>query len=190
MEPIENAATQENTASAAIPPAEKAAEKTQKDEATLAAQAAKRAANKDALQLLRTRFAVFKDYKPLAIGILDEVQPQVTEFSRTRLRRALHAHVNHMRYLKAVAAGGNRLHLDGSEAGEITEEAVSYSKECLKNLKEKMRKKQPNADKKKPNKPAARFNKKENTEKVTVANKDAARLQKLQMLAKKFGKKA
>ena len=40
MEPIENAATQENTASAAIPPAEKAAEKTQKDEATLAAQAA------------------------------------------------------------------------------------------------------------------------------------------------------
>lgn len=189
METTENAAMAASVLSAEKS-AEKPAEKPQKDEATLAAQSAKRASNKDALQLLRTRFAVFQDYKPLAVGILNEVQSQVCEFSRTRLRRALHMHVSHMRYLKAVAAGGNRLHLNGSPADEITEEAVRYSKECLKNLKEKMRKKQPNVDKKKTNKPAARFNKQENAEKVTVANKDAARLQKLQMLAKKFGKKA
>ena len=190
--------TAENAApeKAVEPAAQKTAEKKSpapKNEAVLAAQAAKRAANKDALQTLRMRFAVFNDFKPLAVGILDEVQPEISEFSRTRLRRAVHAHVHNARYLKAVAAGGLRYHLDGSEAGEISAESVEYSKECLKTLKEKTRKK-PHFDKNKsaanradrPAKP--RF--KKDTEKVSVANKDAARLQKLQLLAKKFGKKA
>ena len=180
--PIAENSAQKNPES----PAHKNTEKKTQNNKTSEAQVSKHAANKDALQLLHLRFAVFRDYKPLAIGILDEVQQAVSEFSRTRLRRALHAHVNHVRYLKTMATGGTRLHLDGTDAGEITKDAVDYSKECLKSLKEKIRKKQKSTN----NKKSEKINKHTHLkEKVTVANKDAARLQKLQMLAKKFGKK-
>ncbi len=142
-----------------------------------------KAANQAAYKTLCKRFAVLREKKPLAIGILQQLDSAQTGFSKTRLRHIMRFHVHNKLYLESVAKGGVRYNLDGSESEAISEEALNYSKECLKTLREKAQAQKPNAKKAFPKKT------KTEDEKVSVASKDSARLQKLQLLAKKFGKK-
>lgn len=83
-------------------------------------------------ELLRTSYAdllgkyeILRDKKPLAIGIYDEVLAVISEPKLTSY--ILAKHTRNSRYLKSLAEGGKRFHLDGTEADEILEIHQSHA---------------------------------------------------------------
>jgi sRNA-binding protein len=58
-----------------------------------------------------------RDHPPLAIGIDKEIREQLHDVNRNILADVLRAHVSGPGYLKRLAVGEPRRHLDGSEAG-------------------------------------------------------------------------
>lgn len=84
------------------------------------------------LRLLGERFAVFREGKPLAIGIHKSLREAVPEFDVNRIRAVLGNHVRSTRYLKAVSQGGARFDLTGAVAGEVTEEQRAQAATELK----------------------------------------------------------
>jgi sRNA-binding protein len=56
---------------------------------------------------------------PLAIGVN---KPLAEALGKLRAKRLLEWWTRHPAYKAAVAAGGKRYHLDGAEAGEVSEE--------------------------------------------------------------------
>lgn len=71
---------------------------------------------------LAATYAVFRDARPLAIGIHKSLMAAHPGFDKDSVRRALQRHTASTRYLKAVAAGGARFGLDGQPSGEVTPE--------------------------------------------------------------------
>ena len=65
---------------------------------------------------------------PLAIGIHAELGPVL---GMNRAQRLLHEWTRWRPYVAAVAAGGKRYHLDGSEAGEVDAKAQEYARARL-----------------------------------------------------------
>lgn len=88
------------------------------------------------VQLAKTHPAVFAGgFKPLRIGILEDlVKAHEGEISRSILRRFMAVHTSRHGYLMAVAAGGPRYSLDGSEDGHVTEEQQKYARERIARL--------------------------------------------------------
>jgi ProP effector len=73
------------------------------------------------LNEIQERFPVFRECKPLAIGIDKQVIAQMPEVNRKSLRIALSLHTKSLRYQKAMEKATSRFNLDGTPAGDIDE---------------------------------------------------------------------
>ena len=120
---------------------------------------------------------MFRDFSPLAIGIDKQLIAQDPDVNRKALRLALRSHTMSTRYLKEMQIASARLNLDGSPAGEVTDEARTHSAELLR---ERFRKQ---AEQHKAEQEAARVVQE-------AAKAERRRLEKLSQLTEKFGRKA
>lgn len=89
------------------------------------------------LARLAADYAVFRDLRPLAIGVHKAIMAAHPDIDKGALRRALQRYTGATRYLKAVAAGGSRFDLHGMPAGEVTAE---QQKQAAEDLKDRFRK--------------------------------------------------
>lgn len=121
------------------------------------------------LKDLQTRFDVFRNFSPLAIGIDKQVFALLPEVSKKSLRLAMRSHTISTRYLKEMEKGTVRLNLDGTPAGEVTDENRQHAAEQLRE----------------------RFKKQAEQRKAAEAQAKAEqrRQEKLNQLAEKFGRK-
>ncbi|MBS1131120.1 MAG: ProQ activator of osmoprotectant transporter ProP [Proteobacteria bacterium] len=121
------------------------------------------------LKDLQTQFDVFRNFSPLAIGIDKQVFAQLPEVSKKALRLAMRSHTISTRYLKEMEKGTVRLNLDGTPAGEVTDENRQHAAELLRE----------------------RFKKQAEQRKAAEAEAKAEqrRVEKLNQLAEKFGRK-
>lgn len=121
------------------------------------------------LKDLQTQFDVFRNFSPLAIGIDKQVFAQLPEVSKKALRLAMRSHTISTRYLKEMEKGTVRLNLDGTPAGEVTDENRLHAAELLRE----------------------RFKKQAEQRKAAEAEAKAEKLraEKLNQLAEKFGRK-
>lgn len=122
------------------------------------------------LKELQARFDVFRNFSPLAIGIDKQLFEQMPEVSRKSLRVAMRSHTISTRYLKEMEKGTVRLNLDGTLAGEVTDENRQHAAE---QLRERFKKQ---AEQRKAAEAAARA--------------EERRTEKLNQLTEKFGRKA
>ena len=84
------------------------------------------------LKELQEKFAVFRDYLPLAIGIDKQLIARLPELNRKTLRIALGMHTNSLRYLKGMEKATVRFDLDGNSADEVTEVHRTHASETLR----------------------------------------------------------
>lgn len=98
----------------------------------MAATEAKPARSNPVLDTLISRFAVFRDCQPLAIGIHKAIKERMPELDAAQLRLAMRIHTASTRYLKAQVTGKERFDLDGAVAGEVTEEQRDVAGTTLK----------------------------------------------------------
>lgn len=121
------------------------------------------------LKDLQTRFDVFRNFSPLAIGIDKQVFALLPEVSKKSLRLAMRSHTISTRYLKEMEKGTVRLNLDGTPAGEVTDENRQHAAEQLRE----------------------RFKKQAEQRKAAEAQAKAEqrRQEKLNQLTEKFGRK-
>lgn len=89
------------------------------------------------LETLAEKFAVFRDCRPLAIGIHKTIKARLPEIDDSALRVALKRHTASTKYLKAIANGSQRFDLDGQPTGDVTEE---QRLQALTTIKERFRK--------------------------------------------------
>lgn len=124
------------------------------------------------LAQLQAEFPVFRDCKPLAIGIHKQLLERRPDLDKNKVRVALHGHTASSRYLKALTEGAPRLDLDGQPSGEVTAEqqdvAVKTLRERIRLVKERQK--------------AEEARRKDEEE-------AAMRQAKLRQLAEKFGKR-
>lgn len=118
---------------------------------------------------LSEKFAVFKDSKPLAIGINKLLLARLPEIDNKVLRTTLRHHTSSVRYLKAMEKATLRYDLDGNPAGEVTDEQRQHAADVLKERFKKQ------ADQRKAAAEADRA--------------EAIRVEKLAQLTEKFGRK-
>jgi len=121
------------------------------------------------LKALQERYAVFRDFSPLAIGIDKQLFAAMPEISKKSLRIAMRNHTMATRYLKEMEKGTQRLNLDGTPAGEVTDENRLHASELLKERFKKQ------AEQRKANE--------------AVARAEERKQQKLLELTQKFGRK-
>ena len=121
------------------------------------------------LKDLQARFDVFRSFSPLAIGIDKQVFAQLPDVSKKALRLAMRSHTISTRYLKEMEKGTVRLNLDGTPAGEVTDENRQHAAELLRE----------------------RFKKQAEQRKAAAAEAKAEqrRQEKLTALAEKFSRK-
>lgn len=121
------------------------------------------------LKELQASFDVFRNHSPLAIGIDKQVFAQLPEVSKKALRLAMRSHTISTRYLKEMEKGTQRLNLDGTPAGEVTDENRQHAAELLRE----------------------RFKKQAEQRKAAAeeAKAEQRRAEKLNQLAEKFGRK-
>jgi ProP effector len=84
------------------------------------------------LKELQEKFAVFRDYLPLAIGIDKQLIALSPELNRKTLRIALGMHTNSLRYLKGMEKATHRFDLDGNSTDEVTEVHRTHATETLR----------------------------------------------------------
>jgi ProP effector len=89
------------------------------------------------LDKLAETYAVFRDCKPLALGIHKVLLERQPELGKDAIRKALHSHTASTRYLKSLATADQRFDLDGQPTGEVTEE---QRKQALVEVKERIKK--------------------------------------------------
>lgn len=89
------------------------------------------------LKSLQGTHAVFKEIKPLAIGIDKQLLALDANINRKALRLALGMHTNSFRYLKSMEKATQRFNLDGSPAGEVPEGHRKYASEILRERSKK-----------------------------------------------------
>ena len=121
------------------------------------------------LKDLQSRFDVFRNYSPLAIGIDKQLFAALPEVSKKSVRLAMRSHTMTTRYLREMEKATHRLNLDGSQAGEVTDENRQHAAELLKE----------------------RFKKQAEQRKAqeAAAKAEAVKQKKLLVLAEKFGRK-
>ena len=89
------------------------------------------------LKSLQGTHAVFKEFKPLAIGIDKQLLALDANINRKALRLALGMHTNSFRYLKSMEKATQRFNLDGSPAGEVPEGHRKHASEILRERSKK-----------------------------------------------------
>lgn len=91
--------------------------------------------NKEAKALIKSlqeKFEVFREFRPLAIGIDKQILARLPETGTKILRRALAFHTRSTPYLKAMSNATTRFDLDGNAQGEIPEEHRAHALETLR----------------------------------------------------------
>lgn len=115
--------------------------------------------------------------RPLAIGMQQELRqalqqrPELAETPAWLVRQALALYTGSPAYLDATINGHHRIHLDGSDAGPVSDEAIAYAQQ--RRDEQKARAAEKRRQKRKPQKPR----------KPTAEER---KQQKLQALAQKF----
>ena len=84
------------------------------------------------LDRLRAEFSVFRDYRPLAIGIHKMLMERLSDLDKGEVRKALHYHTGANRYLKALEEGAPRFDLDGNPSGVVTAEQQTQAVDTLR----------------------------------------------------------
>ena len=88
------------------------------------------------LNQLAEQYPVFREAKPLAIGIHKALLAQQPELDKAALRKAMLAHTRSTRYLKGIVADAPRYDLAGNPDGSVTAEQQA---EAVATLKERIR---------------------------------------------------
>tara|TARA_R110001599_G_scaffold64023_3_gene179308 strand:+ start:970022 stop:970462 length:441 start_codon:yes stop_codon:yes gene_type:complete len=128
------------------------------------------------LKEFQGKFSVFSDCLPLAIGMDKQLIAEIPEINRKALRTALSIHTNSLRYLKGMEKATVRFNLDGTEADEVTDAHRSHA---TTTLKERFKK---NAEQRKEQKKAEAAAR-------AAEQAESQRVEKLNQLAEKFGRK-
>ncbi|MCM8594544.1 ProQ/FINO family protein [Accumulibacter sp.] len=89
---------------------------------------------RELLRELRSRFPVFRDQRPLALGIDRQLIERIPDVDRKLLRIALGMHTHSLAYLKALAKAAERVDLDGGPAGEVAASHQSHAAQLLGDL--------------------------------------------------------
>lgn len=93
------------------------------------------------LEQLIQSYPVFRECKPLAIGIHKTLLAERPDIDKADLRTAMMLHTHSTAYLKVIVAGAARFDLTGAAAGMVTAEqqdqAVATLKERLRLAKER-----------------------------------------------------
>lgn len=84
------------------------------------------------LKKLQQDFQVIRDCQPLAIGIDKQVIEHQPDINRKLLRGALGVHTKSVRYLKVLQGASSRFNLDGSAAGEVSEDQRTLAAQTLR----------------------------------------------------------
>ncbi|MDP2824821.1 MAG: ProQ/FINO family protein [Sulfuritalea sp.] len=84
------------------------------------------------LETIGANFAVFRDGRPLALGIHKAIMERMPEVDTAQLRLAMRIHTASTRYLKTLLATRERFDLDGNPAGEVTEEQREVASTTLR----------------------------------------------------------
>ncbi|WP_435104146.1 ProQ/FINO family protein [Arhodomonas sp. AD133] len=135
---------------------------------------------RDFLELLIDRYpqALFRErdkVRPLAIGIQQSLRKDLDsdetlkETPNWLVKQALARYTHAPAYLEAIIAGRQRIALDGSDAGEVTDEAVEHARQRREEQKQRA------AERRRQRRPKRRR-----------PSAEAMREQKLQKLAEKF----
>ena len=74
---------------------------------------------------------VFKRFKPLAVGIDQDLITALPQFDPTLIARVLANHCRRPRYLKALARGGKRFDLNNRFKGEVTPEEQAIAQQHI-----------------------------------------------------------
>lgn len=79
------------------------------------------------------KYDVFKRFKPLAVGIDQDLIQALPQFDATLISRVLANHCRRPRYLKALARGGKRFDLNNRFKGEVSaeEQAIAAQNPAL-----------------------------------------------------------
>lgn len=75
------------------------------------------------------KYEVFSRFKPLAIGIEQELIAALPQFDPALIARVLSNHCRRPRYIKALTRGGKRFNLQNRFQGEITAEEQQYAQQ-------------------------------------------------------------
>ena len=75
------------------------------------------------------KYDVFKRFKPLAVGIDQDLVAALPQFDATLIARVLANHCRRPRYLKALARGGKRFDLNNRFKGDITPEEQAIAQQ-------------------------------------------------------------
>ena len=75
------------------------------------------------------KYDVLKRFKPLALGIDQDLIAALPQFDATLIARVLANHCRRPRYLKALARGGKRFDLNNRFKGEITAEEQAIAQQ-------------------------------------------------------------
>ncbi len=83
------------------------------------------------------KYDVFKKFKPLAIGIDQDLIAELPQFDAVLVARVLANHCRRPRYTKALAKGGKRFDLNSRFKGEVTEEEqkIAQAHPCMQTEK-------------------------------------------------------
>ena len=83
------------------------------------------------------KYDVFKKFKPLAVGIDQDLIAALPQFEATLIARVLANHCRRPRYIKALARGGKRFDLNGRFKGEVTaeEQQIAQNHPCMQTNK-------------------------------------------------------
>ncbi|GIZ50178.1 ProQ/FINO family protein [Noviherbaspirillum aridicola] len=99
--------------------------------------AQQKASPRGLLKQLQEKYAVFRDYQPLAIGIDKQIIASMPEVDRKTLRIALGIHTGSNPYLKQLKDAQKRFGLDGAEGGEVSEEHRTHARNLLAERRKK-----------------------------------------------------
>ncbi|PKO93709.1 MAG: osmoprotectant transporter activator [Betaproteobacteria bacterium HGW-Betaproteobacteria-10] len=135
------------------------------------------------LKDIHARFDVFRNHSPLAIGIDRQILAALPDLEKKALRLAMRSHTISTRYLKEMEKGTQRLNLDGTPAGEVTDENRQHAAELLRERFKKQ------AEQRKAIEAAAKAVEAEARAAEAAIKAEAERLEKLSLLAEKFGRK-
>ena len=84
------------------------------------------------LKQLQADFTVFRQAKPLAIGIDKQLIARMPDVNRKTLRIALGIHTNSLRYLKVMEKATERFNLEDAVEGEVSETHRTHAAETLR----------------------------------------------------------
>jgi ProP effector len=89
------------------------------------------------LKQLQADFPVFRQAKPLSIGIDKQLLARLPDINRKILRIALGMHTNSLRYLKAMEKAAERYNLEGNVDGAVSETHRSHAVQTLRERQKK-----------------------------------------------------